>query len=170
MRIVWSRRAVEHLNAIRGYIERDDPGAAERVARHVAECVGQLVAQPLLGRLGRVRGTRELVITGTPYIVPYRFKGDRLEMIAVFHGRQNGLGCFSRMLLFRQLVQIGQPNNFKNSLKASGRGGIAIRNPTQAFQRSQPLLDWTRQPILDRVVQVGQAHHGELRAVEPEVV
>jgi toxin ParE1/3/4 len=88
MKITWSRRAVAHLAAIRGYIEQDDPGAAERVARRIAECVERLAAQPLLGRPGRARGTRELVITGTPYIVPYRLKRNGLEMIAVFHGRQ----------------------------------------------------------------------------------
>ena len=41
-----------------------------------------------MGRPGRVLGTRELVIPDTPYIIPYRVRGDRLELIAVFHGRQ----------------------------------------------------------------------------------
>jgi plasmid stabilization system protein ParE len=41
-----------------------------------------------IGRSGRLTGTRELVVSGTPYIIPYRVKEDRLELIAVFHGHQ----------------------------------------------------------------------------------
>jgi len=41
-----------------------------------------------LGRPGRVSGTRELVVPGTPYVIPYRLQGQRIEIIAVFHGRQ----------------------------------------------------------------------------------
>lgn len=88
MRIVWSRRAAAHLVAIREYIEQDNAKAAELVALRIRDAVQQLARQPLMGRPGKVRGTRELVITGTPYIVPYRVKRGVLEMIAVFHGRQ----------------------------------------------------------------------------------
>jgi toxin ParE1/3/4 len=34
-----------------------------------------------------VLGTRELVVPGTPYIIPYRVRGESLELIAIFHGR-----------------------------------------------------------------------------------
>ena len=33
-------------------------------------------------------GTRELVVPDTPYVIPYRVRLQRLELIAVFHGRQ----------------------------------------------------------------------------------
>lgn len=89
MRIVWSRRAVRHLAAIREYIAQENPKAAEEVALRILEGVGLLAEQPHIGRPGRVIGTRELVITGTPYLIPYRVRENRLELIAVFHGRQN---------------------------------------------------------------------------------
>jgi toxin ParE1/3/4 len=38
------------------------------------------------GRPGRWPGTRELIIPGTPYIVPYRVKGPVVEILRVFHG------------------------------------------------------------------------------------
>ncbi len=38
-----------------------------------------------MGRAGRVPGTRELVISGTPYIVPYRVRGGAVEVLRVFH-------------------------------------------------------------------------------------
>jgi toxin ParE1/3/4 len=88
MKIVWSRRAVQHLAQIRSYIARDHPQAAQRVAARILESVNLLAGHPHIGRSGRVIGTRELVVSGTPYVIPYRVKEDRLELIAVFHGRQ----------------------------------------------------------------------------------
>lgn len=88
MTVVWSPRAVEHLTHLRSYIARDNPKAANRVATALLNAVELLAELPNLGRPGRVAGTRELVVPGTPYVVPYRIRGDRLEVIAVFHGRQ----------------------------------------------------------------------------------
>jgi toxin ParE1/3/4 len=86
--IVWSPRAIEHLAHLRSYIARENPKAANRVAAVLLEAVERLGELPNLGRPGRVAGARELVVSGTPYVIPYRLRGDRLEVIAVFHGRQ----------------------------------------------------------------------------------
>jgi toxin ParE1/3/4 len=86
--IVWSRRAIEHLTYLRSYIARDNPTAANRIAGILLEAVERLAELPNLGRPGRVAGTRELVVPGPPYLIPYRLRGDRLEVIAVFHARQ----------------------------------------------------------------------------------
>jgi toxin ParE1/3/4 len=88
MKIVWSRRAIRHLAAIRDFIAEDNPSSAAAIAAQIVDSVELLVAHPQLGRAGRVPGTRELVIAGTPYVVPYRIRRDRLDLIAVFHGRQ----------------------------------------------------------------------------------
>jgi len=88
MRVVWSRRALQHLAELRRYIARDDPRAAQRVAVRIVESVDLLAVHPHMGRAGRVIGTRELVVPDTPYIIPYRVKEGRLELIAVFHGKQ----------------------------------------------------------------------------------
>jgi addiction module RelE/StbE family toxin len=86
--VVWSPRAIEHLTRLRSYIARDNPRAATRVAGALLGAVERLAELPHLGRPGRIAGTRELVVPGTRYVVPYRLRGDRLEVIAVFHGRQ----------------------------------------------------------------------------------
>jgi toxin ParE1/3/4 len=86
--IVWSPRAVEHLAHLSEYIARNNPKAANRVAVTLLEAVERLAELPNLGRPGRVAGTRELVVPGTPYIIPYRLRGDRLEVVAVFHARR----------------------------------------------------------------------------------
>ena len=88
MTIVWSPRAIEHLAHLRAYIARDNPKAANRVAGTLLEAVERLAELPNLGRLGRVTATRELVVQGTPYVISYRLRGDRLEVIAVLHGGQ----------------------------------------------------------------------------------
>ena len=41
-----------------------------------------------MGRVGRVRGTRELVIAGTPYIAAYRVKGRVILILRILHGAQ----------------------------------------------------------------------------------
>lgn len=88
MTIVWSPRAIEHLTHLQSYIARDNPKAASRIATALLEAVERVAALPNVGRPGRVAGTRELIVAGTPYVIPYRVRGDRLEVIAVFHGRQ----------------------------------------------------------------------------------
>ena len=84
MKVVWSRRAVRHLTRVRDYIAKDDPEAAGEVARQILESADRLAAHPHIARSGRIVGTRELVVSGTSYIVPYRIRGERLELIAVF--------------------------------------------------------------------------------------
>jgi toxin ParE1/3/4 len=88
MTVVWSRRAIDNLIALRDYIAEDSPRSAGIVARQILDAVELLTTQPHIGRPGRLTGTRELVIAGTPYVIPYRVRRGRLELLAVFHGRQ----------------------------------------------------------------------------------
>lgn len=88
MKVVWSRRAVQHLVALREYIGKDSEQNAALVAGRILDAVDLLRARPELGRPGRVAGTRELVVPDTPYIIPYRIRQNRLELMTVFHGRQ----------------------------------------------------------------------------------
>ncbi len=70
------------LTAARRYSERHNRAAAQRLVLRVLDAVDRLTTQPNLGRPGRVPGTRELIVTGTPYIVPYRVKGQEVEVAA----------------------------------------------------------------------------------------
>lgn len=88
MRIVWSRRSVRNLQEIRRHIAADHPAAAKRMADRIVAAVLRLSAYPHLGRPGREPGTRELVIAGTPYVVPYTVGGDAVRVAAVLHGAQ----------------------------------------------------------------------------------
>ena len=88
MNVVWSRRAIRHLESLRKYIAKDSQQNAVLIARRILKAVDLVQIQPDMGRPGRVLGTRELVVSDTPYIIPYRVRHERLELIAVFHGRQ----------------------------------------------------------------------------------
>lgn len=85
MRIVWLYRAVKDLSAARAYIARDNPEAATKIGRTITSAVAGLADNPAIGRPGRVAGTRELVITGTSYIVPYRVRGTTVQVLRVLH-------------------------------------------------------------------------------------
>lgn len=88
MRIVWFRSAIADLEEARAYIANDDPEAARRVASSIVSAVDRLARHPALGRPGRVSGTRELVVAGSPYMIPYRVRDDAVEILRVLHARR----------------------------------------------------------------------------------
>ena len=88
MRVIWYPRARADLRAIRAYIAKDDPRAAVRIIEQIFGSTRRLVAHPHLGRPGRVHGTRELVVTGTQYLVPYQVRSDHIAILRVYHGAQ----------------------------------------------------------------------------------
>ena len=55
------------------------------MAARVREGVEYLLDHPNLGRAGRVRGTRELVISGSPFVVIYRVRFDQVQILRVLH-------------------------------------------------------------------------------------
>lgn len=89
MRIVWSQTAISNLVDIRQYIEQDEPDAARRLAQRILVSVERLAKHPDLGRPGREPGTRELIVAGTPYIIPYRIHRGHLAILAVLHAAQD---------------------------------------------------------------------------------
>ncbi len=86
MRILWFPSAVEDFAALRAYIALDAPGRADVVARRILDAVERLAEFPQQGRVGRVSGTRELVVPRTPYVVAYRVRDDVIQILRVLHG------------------------------------------------------------------------------------
>lgn len=85
VRIEWLRTALDNLEQEARYIAADDPEAARRVVTRILHAVALLAEQPNLGRAGRIHGTRELVIPGTSYLVPYRTRDHTVQILRVFH-------------------------------------------------------------------------------------
>jgi toxin ParE1/3/4 len=85
MRLRWSRRAIRRLASIHDYISQDSSAAAAHVAAAIVQAAVQLERFPLSGREGRIEGTRELVVPGLPYILPYRIGNDEVQIASVIH-------------------------------------------------------------------------------------
>jgi len=85
LRVRWLRKALRNLDDEASFIAADSPEAAQLVVQRVLDAVAMLPEQPGMGRPGRVAGTRELVVLKTRYIVPYRVRGQTIEILRVFH-------------------------------------------------------------------------------------
>lgn len=83
--IKWLRKALKSLEQAYDYIAETDKDAAIGLAIKIQAATQQLAEFPMMGRTGRVDGTRELVIVNTPYLVIYRVKGNSVEILRVLH-------------------------------------------------------------------------------------
>ena len=88
MHLEWSIFSLADRKAIFDYIEADSPRAAVSVDDRIEARVEGLAQFPEMGRAGRIEGTRELVISRTPYIAAYRIAGDTVRILRVLHGAQ----------------------------------------------------------------------------------
>jgi toxin ParE1/3/4 len=94
MQIAWTAPAGAQLEDLFAYIAQSNERAAERHLQIILDSTENLSRFPEMGRLGRRRGTRELVIPGTPYIVTYRIRLTTIEILAVMHGARRWPGRF----------------------------------------------------------------------------
>ncbi|KAA3501412.1 type II toxin-antitoxin system RelE/ParE family toxin [Rhizobium rhizogenes] len=86
MRLVWTPRYLRELDSIGDYIAERNPRAAAKVVRVIHQTTARLLSvNPHLGRNGEIADTRELVISGVPYIVAYRITDRQIEVLFVQH-------------------------------------------------------------------------------------
>lgn len=78
------RNRLEQLD----YIAQDNPLAAIGQDEEIERLVNMLLEHPKMGRPGRVAGTRELVVSSTPFVVIYRLNAQHIEVIRVLHSSQ----------------------------------------------------------------------------------
>jgi toxin ParE1/3/4 len=87
VKIVWTRRAKQHLRAAYDYWERESsPSAADAMLQRIFSTVELLEHHSEVGRRGRVSGTRELVVPATPFLIAYRVHRNRIEVLALLRG------------------------------------------------------------------------------------
>jgi len=89
MLVTYASAARRDLNAIIDYISLEDRAAAERVFYAISDSVSRLGDYPNMGHVGRVPDTRELSVTGLPYIVVYEVSAEAVTVLAVFHGARD---------------------------------------------------------------------------------
>ena len=85
MKVIWFKSAINDLKLLKDYITLDNPQAARLVVSRIKKSVDLLSEQPAMERLGRVPNTRELVIDKAPYVLPYRVRDNKIEILRVFH-------------------------------------------------------------------------------------
>ncbi len=88
--LVWSPEAVEDIEAIAAYIERDSPWYAKAVASKIVETAESIPDYPELGRIVPEiddPALRERLVHR--YRLIYRLDEARILVVAVIHGRQD---------------------------------------------------------------------------------
>jgi len=87
--IEWTEQALRQLDLAHNYIAfSNSEEVATRITTQIVTTVQQLGTFPMAGRSGRVRDTRELVISNTPFIAAYAIDHDRIVVLAIYHGAQ----------------------------------------------------------------------------------
>jgi len=90
MEVKWTKRALQNLTSVLDYIARDKPLAAAKFGSGARKKIAILQEHPHIGRTSDVPGVRELLIHEN-YIVVYRVRGDKLEILRFRHARRKPL-------------------------------------------------------------------------------
>jgi addiction module RelE/StbE family toxin len=85
----WTEPAARDLEEISEYIRSDRPTAAIAVAKTLFDAANNLILLPGSGRVGRKQGTRELSVSGLPYIIVYKVSGPAIHILRIYHGARN---------------------------------------------------------------------------------
>lgn len=88
MKVEWLPVAERNRARQLAYIAERNPRAVIAMGDAIEAAVRRLADHPQMGRPGRVQGTRELVIGGTPYVVVYRLERDAVVILRLLHGAQ----------------------------------------------------------------------------------
>jgi toxin ParE1/3/4 len=86
-KLAWKKQALNDLLKIAEHIAQDSPDHADKLVDDIEAKVERLREHPELYRVGRKRGTRELVAHPN-YLVIYRIQGSTVEILRVKHAAQ----------------------------------------------------------------------------------
>jgi len=89
VKVSWRPRALTDIEKIADYIAADDVAAADRMRDRIKRTAAMLSDHPALGRKGRMGETRELVVTGSPYLIAYRLTTRQVTILRVIHGARD---------------------------------------------------------------------------------
>jgi toxin ParE1/3/4 len=85
MKLRYTPRARSDLAEIHDYIAQDNPQAARRVIQIIRKAAEALAQNPLVGKEGRVAGTRELTVGRFPFMLAYRVDAEEVQILSVIH-------------------------------------------------------------------------------------
>ena len=87
MKLRWTPRAVADMEEISDYLVAVSPQAWEHLLLRVERLTETILDFPLMGKAGLLPGTREFVLSGTPYILVFQLKDDSVVILSVRDGR-----------------------------------------------------------------------------------
>ncbi|MTJ06067.1 MAG: type II toxin-antitoxin system RelE/ParE family toxin [Sediminimonas qiaohouensis] len=87
--MVIAEPAARDLEGIVDYIALDNPVTAENVYRRIVRAMERLPEFSDLGRPGRHPETRELSVSGLPYLIVYEVSTEAVTILAVFHSSRD---------------------------------------------------------------------------------
>ena len=85
--VIWSIPALESRNTIIRYISRDNPEAAIALDNEFSKAIERIAMFPQSGRLGRVEGTKEVVVRSN-YVLVYEQRNEDIVVLIVLHTAQ----------------------------------------------------------------------------------
>lgn len=85
MHVRWTTPAREQLVSAYEFIADENRAAAARITEQIWETTQLLARHPMAGRPGRVSGTRELVVSGTPFVAAYSVAKKEVRILAILH-------------------------------------------------------------------------------------
>lgn len=85
MKIEWSASALADRHQLIDYLEARSIAAAIMIDDRVDAAFELLRDFPEAGRIGRIAGTRELVVHGTPYVAAYCIESEAIVVLALIH-------------------------------------------------------------------------------------
>ena len=89
MQVRWTQPAANDLAEISRYIRKDNPSTARSVAKTLFDAANSLDRMPDRGRMGRIPGTRELMVATLPYIIVYEAGKEAVHILHIVHGARD---------------------------------------------------------------------------------
>jgi plasmid stabilization system protein ParE len=89
VRVRWAATAEADLDRVVLHIASDSVGAALAMQERLLEATAGLADLGRRGRPGRVAGTRELLVAGTPYVAVYTIDPETIWILHVVHGARD---------------------------------------------------------------------------------
>jgi toxin ParE1/3/4 len=84
MQVIWTPEALQDRTDIWEYIATDNPYAASSVDQLFSDAAARLADHPMMGKSGKIPGTREL-IPHESYRLVYEIDDDIVWILAVVH-------------------------------------------------------------------------------------
>jgi toxin ParE1/3/4 len=88
MKILWTPAAADDLERIADYLLEKNPAVATDIVRRIYSALDPLKKFKDIGRPGRKKGTRELVVSSLPYVIIYEVVEQVVRVTRILHGAQ----------------------------------------------------------------------------------